>query len=84
MAAGWSENLSPWKEFRAEANKLRLLDDGRVLVLFHFSAHSKGSGLEVVGRLSQGASIYSLRDGKIIRLVTYWDRERALEAGLSG
>jgi ketosteroid isomerase-like protein len=80
MAASWSENLSPWKELRAEADELRLLDDGRVLVLFHFSARGKGSGLEVGGRLSQGASIYSLRDGKVIRLVTYWDRERALEA----
>ena len=34
--------------------------------------------------MTKAAFLYELRDGKVIKLVVYWDYERALEAvGLS-
>ena len=62
---------------RAEADEYRALDDERVLVLMHFSGRGKTSGLEVGDIHMKGANLFHVRDGKVSRLVTYWDRERA-------
>jgi hypothetical protein len=48
------------------------------LVLFHFSARGKTSGLDVGQIWTKGASLFHLRGGKVARLVQYFDRERAL------
>lgn len=83
MVEGWRDFLSAWQEWRAEAEEYRDLDDDRVLVLFHFSARGKASGLEVGEIWTKGAALYHVRDGQVTRLVLYWDRERALaELGL--
>ena len=62
---------------RAEADEYRALDDERVLVLMHFSGRGKTSGLEVGHIQMKGANLFHVRGGKVTRLVTYWDRERA-------
>ena len=62
---------------RAEADEYRALDDERVLVLMHFSGRGKTSGLEVGDIQMKGANLFHVRDGKVTRLVLYWDRERA-------
>jgi ketosteroid isomerase-like protein len=54
------------------------LDHERVLVPFHFSARGKASGLDVEQLATKGAEVFHLRDGKVPRLVLYWDRDRAL------
>ena len=77
MAEAWREALSAFEELRAEADEYRALDDGRVLVLMHFSGRGKTSGLEVGDIQMKGANLFHVRDGKVTRLVTYWDRERA-------
>jgi hypothetical protein len=46
--------------------------------LTHFWALGKTSGLEVGRARNQGASLFQFRDGKVFRLVLYWERERAL------
>jgi hypothetical protein len=46
--------------------------------LTHFWALGKSSGLEIAQARRQGASLFQFRDGKVFRLVLYWDRERAL------
>jgi ketosteroid isomerase-like protein len=76
MAKAWRNWLRVWEDFHAEADEYRELDGERVLVLAHFSACGKWSGLEV--RQPRAASLFHLRDGKVTRLVVYLDRERAL------
>jgi ketosteroid isomerase-like protein len=78
MARSWYDSLSAWAEFRSEGNEYRELDAERVLVLTYFWALGKTSGLEVGQARGQGASVFHLRDGKVFRLVLYWDRARAL------
>jgi ketosteroid isomerase-like protein len=41
-------------------------------------ARGKASGLELRKMRSEGAVLFYLRDGKVARLVFYWDRNRAL------
>jgi ketosteroid isomerase-like protein len=68
--------LSAWEDFRLEVEEYRELDDERVLVLARRSGRGKTSGLEL-GE-SKGASLFHLRDGKVMQLVQYFDRDRAL------
>ena len=84
LAEAHREFLRTWDEWRVEAEGYRDVGDERVLVLFHFSGRGKASGLEIGSVWTKGASLFHLRDGKVTRLVQYFDRERALEAaGLS-
>jgi ketosteroid isomerase-like protein len=84
MTEAWRETLSAFEELRGVADEYRALDAERVLVLMHFSGRGKTSGLEVEDIQMKGANLFHIRDGKVTRLVTYWDRERAFaDAGLS-
>ena len=78
MAKVFRDWLSAWEEWRVEAEAYRELDGERVLVLFHFSARGKISGLDVGQISTKGASLFHLRGGKVARLVQYFDRKRAL------
>jgi ketosteroid isomerase-like protein len=84
MAMGFRDIASPWVEYRVEADGFRELDAKRVLVPTHFSGRGKTSGLELGHMRAEGASVWHLRDGRVTRLVVFWDRERALaDLGLS-
>jgi ketosteroid isomerase-like protein len=79
MAEGWRDWLSSWDDFRvAEVEEYRELDDERVVVFHRFTGRGKASGLEVQQARSTGASLFHIRDGKVIRLVSYSPRERAV------
>ena len=78
MAEAMREALSAWKGLRSEAHEYRELDDERILVLLGFRGHGKASGLDVEQLGTKGAEVFHLRDGKVTRLVLYWDRDRAL------
>jgi len=78
MAEAHREFLSAWKDFRQEVDEFRELDGERVLVLSHFSGRGKTSGLELGEMRSKGAELFSIGDGKVTKLISYWDRERAL------
>jgi ketosteroid isomerase-like protein len=78
MAEGWRERLGAWEELRLEADEYRELDDERVLVLVHGSGRSKTSGVEVTEMRSKAVNLFHVRDGRVTRLVVYFDAERVL------
>jgi ketosteroid isomerase-like protein len=85
MAEAWREFLSVWDEVRASEEEYRELDGERVLVLFQMGGRGKTSGLEAAQLRTRGANVFHIRDGRVSRLVLYFDRERALaDLGLVG
>jgi ketosteroid isomerase-like protein len=77
--AGW---LRGWKDFRAEAERYFTPDERRVLVFVRNTARGRASGLELDMR--SVANFFEVDRGKVVRLVLYWDRERALaDAGIA-
>jgi ketosteroid isomerase-like protein len=78
MEEGFRDFLSAWEEHRAGAEEFREVDDERVLVLVRVIARGKASGLELGQMRAKGASLFQFREGKVTRLVCYFDRKRAL------
>jgi ketosteroid isomerase-like protein len=68
--------LDSWDEFHQETEDLIAAGD-RVAVLLRMEAKGKGSGIEVEGRY---AHLWTMRDGKGVRVDAYADCDRALEA----
>jgi ketosteroid isomerase-like protein len=86
MAAAWRKRLSVIADVSVEAEEYHELDDTHVLVLVRNRGIAKTSGIDlrqIAGERS--ALLASLRDGKVTRLVVYFDRDRALaDLGLEG
>jgi ketosteroid isomerase-like protein len=78
LSDGVREFLSAWEGFRAVVEGYRELDEERVLVLLRFSGRGKLSGLELSETQPRGANVFSLRDGRVTKIVHYFDRDRAL------
>jgi ketosteroid isomerase-like protein len=76
MVERYRDWLRAWKDFRAEPEEYLVLDRERILVLVRNSGRGRTSGLEVDQR--SVANLFQLRDGKVTRLVIYWERERAI------
>jgi ketosteroid isomerase-like protein len=74
------EWLSPWEDWRCEAE--RFVPAGElVVVLTRYTGRGKESGASVD---TEGAHLWTLRDGKAIRLEVFSSRAKALNAaGLS-
>jgi ketosteroid isomerase-like protein len=73
---GFGSWMTAWEGFRVEAGEYREVGETGVLVLTEVIARGKRSGLEV-GR-NRGAMLFDLRGGQVVKLVVYWDRDRAL------
>jgi GNAT superfamily N-acetyltransferase len=80
MTRTWREFLSVWENYRVQAHEYRALDEERVLVLLTAHGRGKTSGLEIARATGgpRSANIFCVRDGKVIRLASYFNRERAL------
>src|SRR5262245_41522434 len=74
--AGWLDWLAPWARFRVELADVRDFGD-RVLTLVTLHGRLEESSAEV--RLDAG-SVWTLRDGRIIRFEGYPTRAEALNA----
>jgi hypothetical protein len=78
MAEGWRSFLKTWEGFRTEATGYRELDGERVLVLARFGGRGKTSGLELGRMRTNSAALFHCQNGKVTKLVIYWDGQRAL------
>ena len=84
MADAYRSILSGVEDHRSEAEEYRELEDDRVLVLFRHRGRAKTSGMEIGQIQARGANLFDVREGKVTKLVLYWDGERALgDLGLS-
>jgi ketosteroid isomerase-like protein len=70
------EWLEPWEEHRIEAEEVTKAGD-RVLAVVHLAGRMGGSRMEVDQRFFQ---VYTVSNGKIIRMVEFGTRDDALEA----
>lgn len=85
MRRAFAGFLSPWQDWRVEAEDVLEAEGGRVIALFRFYGRGKTSGLDLGEMATKGANVFHVRDGKVVRLVQYFDRERALtDVGLAG
>ena len=85
LADGYREWLAGWEEVRIMADEYHELDQERILVLVRGRWHGRMSGIEL-GQLQprRGANLFNVRDGKVTRLVLYYDGDGALaEFGLT-
>jgi hypothetical protein len=78
MAESWRDVLSAWEGVRTAVDEYRELDDERVLVLLNWSGRGRTSGFDLAQVGWKGANLFHLRNGRVTRLVVYWERERAL------
>jgi ketosteroid isomerase-like protein len=74
-AGSWREWLGAWKDFRAEAHDYRVLDGERVLVFGRMRGIGRLSGTSID---TETINLFQFRDGKVVRLVLYSNRDRAL------
>jgi ketosteroid isomerase-like protein len=78
MVEGYRQVMNAWEGYSAQAEEYLLLDDERVLVLQRLAGRGKASGLELAQMQPKAAGIFQVRDGKVIKIVLYYDREHAL------
>jgi ketosteroid isomerase-like protein len=77
LLASWREWLRPWEMYWTEVEDFRDAAEDRVVVLVRDHGRLQGSDSEVE---NIGASIWTLREGKIARIEFYANRTDALEA----
>ena len=77
MRSAMREYLRAMSNLRIEAERIIDLGGERVLVLSRHTARGKQSGVPIEHELGD---VFTLRDGKIVRFDSYWDRADALAA----
>jgi ketosteroid isomerase-like protein len=77
MRATFAEYMQAWEDLQSKAERFIDLGDDRVLVLERQTARGKTSGVVVENELGW---LFTLRDGKIVRLEGYWHRAEAMRA----
>jgi hypothetical protein len=74
-SGGWREWLDAWTDFRAEAHDYRALDGERVLVFGRMCGTGRRSGTSTD---TETVNLFQIRELKVVRLVLYSNRDRAL------
>jgi ketosteroid isomerase-like protein len=78
MADHTRDFLGAWEDARLLAVEYRELDVERVRVLMRQIGRGKTSGLDLGQVGAMRASVFHIHNGKVTRLVLYWDSESAL------
>jgi ketosteroid isomerase-like protein len=76
LDAVWRDWLKAWEWFTAEAEEFIGVDENRVLVLYRRRARMRGTDSTIE---EEGATLWTLRDGKLVHGVDFGDRAEALE-----
>jgi ketosteroid isomerase-like protein len=80
MAEGWAHFMEGLSDVYTTASDILELEDGRVVVQAVYAGRGKASGIDVEG---EGTMVFEFEDGKVVRMIRYWDRDGALaELGL--
>jgi ketosteroid isomerase-like protein len=81
LSTAMEEYLRSFSDLRIEAERIIDLSEDQVLVLSRQTARGKQSGVPIEHEFGD---LFTLRDGKVVRYASYWNRADALEAaGLS-
>jgi ketosteroid isomerase-like protein len=82
MGKGFRECwLDSWRDLRFEAEELIAGTEGRILALFKQIGIGKTSGIEME---QHGGHVWTMRDGKVLRLEVHVNRDEArVAAGLA-
>jgi ketosteroid isomerase-like protein len=75
MAQAWRDFRAGIEDLRTYPETYRELDRKRVLVVTRYGARGAASG---VGVETRGAVLFHVGEGRVTRLVRYWNRDRAL------
>lgn len=82
MREGWEGFLLAWDDYGAQAEEFRELDGDRVLALGRMVGRGKASGVKVEMEFT---NVLDVRDGRVVALTLYTNRERAFaDLGLAG
>ena len=76
VGASFIEWMEPWDEHSVELEEV-VGSGEQVLATVRLRARGQGSGMEIDQRFFQ---VHTVRDGKIVRMVEFVDREPAAEA----
>jgi ketosteroid isomerase-like protein len=79
VRSGLAGFLESFEELRAEVQELLAAPDGRVVALVRFTGRGRDTGLPVEGA-GVDAQVWTLRDGKVVRVTMYSGTADALEA----
>ena len=78
MAAAWRAFLTAWSDYTIFAEEYRELDERRVYVGSPAAGRGKSSGVEIAGSSVKGANIFDIEEGRVKRLMIYFDHRDAL------
>ncbi len=78
LTQAFRDFLGGLEGYRLEAEEYRELDRERVLVLVQNQGRGRISGVDLGQVARGGAASFTIRRGKVARLVFYWERDRAL------
>jgi uncharacterized protein len=76
---GIGELLESFAELRVDVHELLAADDGRVVAIVRYSGRGMDTGVAVEGA-GVDAQVWTVRDGKIVRVTMYSGTADALEA----
>jgi ketosteroid isomerase-like protein len=78
MTEAFRDILAAWEDWGVVADDYFELAGDRVLVRFHCTGSGKASGVDLAQLQVNGATLFEVAEGKIARIVQYFDRDAAL------
>jgi ketosteroid isomerase-like protein len=77
LAAAWRDFLGAWEDFRIQAEGVVSGGAGMYVLLLRLQGRGKVSGVSIDAEV---ANVVRMREGRVVRLEMWWDREGALSS----